>query len=389
MRLLDFNQIEEIINHRQKHSVSLFMPVFKADQRIRQNHIRLKNLIAEAEKELQKQGYRDGALTESMATLRDESSHDNFWLDQMNGVAFFLSPGKALMCRLPEQPEEQAVVRDEFYIKPLIPMITQDRLYYVLGLGQKNISLKKCTRYSVTPIELKNIPTSIEDVLKYDDPEKSMQFHTGAGGSGKRPAMFHGQGTGSDALRHKKDIKRFFQLLDNELNEKGYYKRIREQNAPLILAGIEELIPLFAEVTHYPLLTKKHIDKNPEDMDDKELLSESWDIIADSIETEKQQALDTFHELLNAQKASIDIEEIIKSAAAKRIDTLLVDPSAHIWGTYKEDKHAVTVHSDKTDSDIDLVHFSMRNTLQNDGSIRIFASDELPKNKPMAAIFRY
>jgi len=48
-------------------------------------------------------------------------------------------------------------------------------------------------------VELEDVPQSIAEALRYDDPEKSLQFHTGTsgGGNGERAAMFHGQGIGN------------------------------------------------------------------------------------------------------------------------------------------------------------------------------------------------
>jgi hypothetical protein len=57
---------------------------------------------------------------------------------------------------------------------------------------------------------LEDVPTSIAEALKYDDPEKNLQFHTGTtgGGGGERSAMFHGQGAGNDEQERSPKSKR-------------------------------------------------------------------------------------------------------------------------------------------------------------------------------------
>jgi len=48
-------------------------------------------------------------------------------------------------------------------------------------------------------MDLGDTPRKIEDILKYDDPEKQLQYHTGtSSGKGKRSAIFHGHGVGTD-----------------------------------------------------------------------------------------------------------------------------------------------------------------------------------------------
>lgn len=86
------------------------------------------------------------------------------------------------------------------------------------------------------------MPESLADILRRDDAEKQLQFHTGTsgGGGGGRPAIFHSHGSEEDL---KEDILRYFRQID-----RGVEELLKGQRAPLVLAGVDYLLPIYREV---------------------------------------------------------------------------------------------------------------------------------------------
>ena len=86
---------------------------------------------------------------------------------------------------MPHSFDEHVEVGDRFYLKPLVPVLTNDSKFYLLALSQNEVKFYLGSHYSINEIELpKGVPPSLAEALKYDDPEKQTQFHSGdAGGS--------------------------------------------------------------------------------------------------------------------------------------------------------------------------------------------------------------
>ena len=101
-----------------------------------------------------------------------------FWQYRGDGLALFYSRDKLRHFRLPMRFEELAVVANRFHLKPLIPLFTEDAGFYILALSQNEIRLIQGNRYSAWEVELKDVPASLTEALRYDEPERQFQFHS-------------------------------------------------------------------------------------------------------------------------------------------------------------------------------------------------------------------
>jgi hypothetical protein len=88
----------------------------------------------------------------------------------------------------------------------------------------------------------------------------------------ERAAMFHGHGVGKDDA--KDNILRFFHLLDQ-----GLYALLGKESAPLVLAGVDYLFPIYREANSYPHLMERGIAGNPEGLKGEELHEQGWRIV--------------------------------------------------------------------------------------------------------------
>lgn len=88
------------------------------------------------------------------------------------------------------------------------------------------------------------IAGSLTDALPSDDHQASLQLHISGslgGMSGDSSATFHGQGGGSDESA-KNELLRYFHLVADGLTE-----FLQGEQAPLVLAGVEYLLPIYKE----------------------------------------------------------------------------------------------------------------------------------------------
>jgi hypothetical protein len=133
-----YAELRSVLADSQAPAVSIFVPTHRAGQEIRQDPIRLKNLVNQAQDQLIKEGTRPAearSLLEPLAGLMEDAA---FWRHQTGGLALFRSPDVFRTYRLPFQVGEFVAVSDRFYIKPLLPLLMHDARFYVLP-GKQSI----------------------------------------------------------------------------------------------------------------------------------------------------------------------------------------------------------------------------------------------------------
>ena len=390
MQLISREEIKTLIEQPKGNCVSIYMPTHPAGPEMRQDPIRFKNLVKEAETRL-----IDAGLEQKEAIALLEKSHEidtqEFW-EQMGeqGLAIFISENIFRYYTLPIDFQELVVVTDRFHIKPLLPILNGNGRFYMLALSQKAVRFFEGTRYSVNEVEVENLPKSLDEALQKDDTAKEGQFRiaTSKGGttnSFSQPGTFHGQGS-PDRDKHQEDIVQFFQIIDGALHEK-----LREQKAPLVLAGVEYLLPLYRQANTYQYLMDEAITGNPEILSAQELHNETWPIVEADFQKSQQGFLEQFHELFGGDtgKASNNLQEIVSAAYYQRVDSLLVAVGQQQWGLFDPTSETVYLHPEKETGDEDLLDFVAVHTLLNGGTVYAVPPEQIPYSTPVAAIYRY
>lgn len=383
MKLLSINELKTLVEKPDGYCVSLYMPTIKLGAETQQNPIRFKNLMREAEEQLIKSGLRAQDARDLLQPAQEIDNYE-FWQHQSDGLAIFISKNVFSYYCLPLNFAELVVVNDRFHLKPLLSLLTGDGQFYILALSQNQVRLFQGTRYSVNEIELENVPQSLAEALKYDTTDKQLQFHTGTpqGGGGDRAAIFHGHGAGNE--EEKDNILRYFRQVNEGLQE-----LLKNQQAPLVLAGVEYLFSIYKEANTYPHLLDEGVTGNPEDLKPEELHSLAWKIVQPEFEQAQQTAAERYQELAVTGQTSNNINEIVPMAYYKLIDTLFVAVGVQQWGYFTPDENQVELHQQKEIGDEDLMDFAAIHTLLNGGTVYAVEPEAVPDNTPLAAVFRY
>lgn len=371
--------------------VSLYMPTEQKGRATQQQPIRLKNLLAQAAEQLDQQGRRADEVEQLLAPAYQLVEFNPFWQIQSAGLALFLTPEWFVYYRSPLQFAELVVVNERCHIKPLLPLISEAGLFYVLTLNQQGVRLYQGSRFQLTAVEVDPaVPHSLADELRYDEFEAQLQFHTGTGrttNTGRRGAMFFGQGDAGDEALLKEQLLRFFQHLDD-----GVRRTINEgKRTPLVLAGIEYLQGLYRQANQYHQLVEQGIEKDPETLNPEELHQAAWASVEPLFQQARQQALDHYHHLAGTgdSRAAHELATIVAAAYFQRVDTLFITPAQAVWGSFSPARNMAEVHPEHQAGDEDLLDLAASSTLLNGGRVYAVAADELPAAGPAAAIFRY
>jgi len=383
MDLLEKDELKRLIRRGQGPCLSIYMPTHRMFPETKQDPIRFKNLLREAEERLKQAGLRSPEAKKLLKPARTLIKDGLFWQYQADGLATFISSDLFYHHRLPLKFDELLVVTDRFHIKPLLPLFSHEGRFYILALSQNEVRFFQCTRYSVKEVELEDFPRSLSEALKYDDPEKQLQFHTRTPTvGGERAAMFHGHGVGTDDA--KDNILRFFHQIDD-----GLRPLLSQERAPLVLAGVDYLHPIYREANSYPDLTDQGITGNPEGLKGEELHEQAWEILEPHFLKTREEAIVQYKQLAGTNRASNHVEGIVSAAYEGRIETLFVAVDVQRWGVFDPDNHAVDLHAEPIPGDEDLLDFAAAHVFLNGGTVYALKPEEMPEETPVTALFRY
>lgn len=387
--LLSREKLDRLLSETDHRFASIYMPTHPKNGAI-QDPIRYKNLLKDARKDLVKTGMKETEADQFLKEASKLAEDNQFWQFQSDGLAVFISHNNFYYFRLPIEFDEKVYINNKYYIRPVMPLLTNDGVFYILAISKGSVRLLQGTRYTIKEVHAKDLPQSFVDILKNDQFITSLQFHTGTsrpetGGRGDRKAIYHGQGSGIDKAYMKRLLTNYLRHLDDAVCD-----MMREERAPLILAGMEFIQGLYREGNHYDLLLDDGVDCNPQDITDEELLKKSWEIVEPIFRAERKKALDQYYHLAgtNSEKACNTLERAVPMAYFKRVDTLFVPRDKMYWGRLDAENNTV-IRSDKFEpGNEDLLNMAVFHTVKNRGRVYSVNSDEMPELTPVMAILR-
>ena len=386
MSVLAPNDIRALLSPENKPWVSIYMPTHRRGREVEQDPIRFKNLLKLASQRLADYGMKANEAEELLAPAAQLLEDILFWKHQSDGLAVFVAPGVFRHHRLAVDFDEVVVVGDRGYIKPLIPVISGDGHFYLLAFSKKEVRLLQGTKFSIAEIALEGLPRSLEEYLNPEKLEKHLQFHTGAPGrsTGKRDAMYFGSADPDSDM--KKNLLGFFRELD-----KGLRDLFKEDRAPLVLAGVEYLFPIYRDASKYAYLAESGVTGNPDDATTEELHGKAWKIVQPVFEQHQTKAWERWQQMAgtDSKQASADLPEIVKAAHTGRVETLFVGKKMYCWGSYNAESGEVKVHEREKIGLFDLLDFAVAHTLSTGGQVFSIDQDKLPAGTPMTAVLRY
>jgi len=385
MNLPNKDDLKVLTGRHEGLCVSIYMPTFRAGRETRQNPILFKNLMAKSEKLLEEGGLRRNEI-QNMLHPAQRLLHDSlYWQHQEDGLAVFISPEVFIDYRVPFRFPKLAMVNSRFHVKPLLSLFTGDGRFYILALSLHRARLFQGTRFNVGELDLENVPTSLSEALGYDNLQKHIQFHTGTGAGGmggRRDAMFHGHGGGLDDA--KDDILRYFQRVDEGLQE-----FFHDEASPLVLAGVDYLLPLYREANSYPHLMEKSIPGNPDELSAQSLHQKTWEIVRPVFQQNRKEAEARFEELEGTGKATDSLDTLVPAAYQGRVAVLFVAVGVQRWGLFDPEADKLSLSEEFEMGKEDVLDYAAVQTLLNGGTVYAVDPENIPGSSTAAAIFRY
>jgi len=401
MSLIPIDELRTLATQPQGLCISILMPTYKVSAETQQNPIRFKNLLRKAEAELQTNGLHSTDINNLLGPAQALDTQE-FWEHQNEGLALFMAPDFFRCYRLPMSFDEQVTVSDRFHLKPLMPFLTGDGIFYILTLSQQEIRLLEATRYSVQEVDVEGMPGTLDETLQYDETAKSGQFRIGTtagnmvspghrAGTAQGPfdaGTFHGQGS-PDRDQHQQAILQYFHRVNDAVHQYLQQHNRQSKHAPMVLVGVEYLIPLYREANTYPNLLDASITENAKLLKPEELHEQVLPLVEPYFAQAQEKAIAYYNDLSGTGRTSTDLKEAVSGAFYGRIEQLFVAVGVQQWGSFDVDSNALEVHPEAQPGDEDLLNSAAVQTLLNGGMVYAVEPDQVPESKPLAAVFRY
>jgi hypothetical protein len=377
MGLLTKEELKVLSDQNQEFCISIFMPTYRMGAETTQGRIRLKNLLRDAKESLIAVGLRNQAAGRLLKPLTRFVDHSPFWQYQSDGLAIFLTDGFLHYYRVPLVFDELVVVAKRFHLKPLLPLLFNDGQFYVLALSQNRFRLFECTHYSVCEVELEGVPQNLDEAVRVDEPKKQRHLHTAAG-----TAIFHGHGGGIDDTKNQ--LLQYFRQID-----RGISQCLKNENAPLVLAGVDYLFPIYREANTYDYLLDVGINGNPDEQKPEELQTKAWELVVPQFMKQRDEALARYRQLIGSGRTSNDVTTVVEAAFLGRVELLFVGVGIQRWGRFDQKNGRAEIHAEAQTGDEDLLDWAAIQTIRNGGAVFASSPSEVPDGMALSAVFRF
>lgn len=385
MKLFQIDDLRTLAGPRQWPCISLYLPTHKAGKDTREDPIRLRNALGGAKERLAEGGYPRERTQEVLAPAEDLLNSRDFWLHQGQGLAVFLGPDFFRYYRVPLPLKDDVIVSDHYSVKQLIPLFSEDGRFFVLALSQGEVRFFEGTRRSIQERDVPDMLKSIDDLKQYDAVEEHLQGHTmDMTARGRTDVKFHGQGNIADRAKYKAEVERYVQIVGRKLD-----KHLNGEKAPLVVAAVEYEQAFYRQAASYQNILEHGIDGNPDGWDEGQIHESAWEIVEPYFAESRRVSLTHFGDLSNTGKTSEAIEEILPAALNGRVRTMYLRTDVPVWGTFNPETGEVEVHESRQPGDSDLLDLATVYVLQNRGFLYALHSEDMPSDKPQAAMFRY
>jgi hypothetical protein len=280
---------------------------------------------------------------------------------------------------LQEETANRAEIGPEFYIRPLLPELTKNKLFYILALSQNNVRMLRCTLTSSEELPLGvGTTTSFDAYQDSVKPDHDQVNRTSAGpGSGSSKGAV---GT-TNTERETKDqyLLHFFKQINTGVNEV-----LRGKTEPVVLAGVDYELSLYKRVNSYPHLSEESVHGAPNGLKAGEMHARAIEALAKDYENRLDQVLAEYNHRVGGG-ASNRLKDVVTAAHDGRVLTLIVSDSLTPTGAFDE----ATNQAIGGKGDQDLANDAAVQTILHAGNVFVAPNSKMPNSSPVAATFRY
>ena len=322
MAILTRNRLHALLQVNSGPCVSLYIPTHRQHPDTKQDPIRFRNALKEAGRLLS-----DSSSASEIRALLDPIAaipSVEFWRHQADGLAILRSADVLEEFRLPLRVPELVVVADSFHVRPLIRSLNLSERYFVLAISQNAVQLFEGSTTSLVKVEVPGMPNDATEFSSSRKSAKGITAHATSRGSGSR--RVHASGSVGTVI--EEDLPPYFRAIDRALGQ-----LLRQEDAPVILAGVEYYLPIYRKVSRLKRLSEAMVTGSPDAMSVDELKAKAWPVAEGILEANAARALEKYGRASERGRSRDQLEDIFRDARRGRVRRLFVARGVHVWGT--------------------------------------------------------
>jgi hypothetical protein len=363
--VLDKAAFAQLASHPADVCVTIYLMTHGSGMEVNEQADRraLKDALREARRsmeELSIQGVIDDILSPAEQLLQDEE----FWHHQARGLALFLAPDTHSCGLLPYDPGSVVHVHTSFILMPLTPLLMDGESYFLLVLSKHTAKLYQCYKFEMVDMDIPDMPQGIEDVVRFEEKDS------------KEPGKLE--------EAQKNNLLLYFQDVNRTLRQ----QILGKANLPLLLAGVEYLLPLYRRVNGYPHIVHEELHGNFEHTAPGYLFEQAQKTMGPYFEEERRQAFKNKADHGIAPVTTF-LQDVIRAAYEGRIAQLYVAKGPLFWGHYTARPQEPVLHTQEEPGDDCLTNQAVVQTILHGGQAFVVEREKMPAAGDMAAVLRY
>jgi Bacterial archaeo-eukaryotic release factor family 3 len=313
--------------------MTFYLPIDHGHPHAQPARARCQNLLREATERLIASGLLPEAADEELAPV-DRLLHaiPGPWDPAADGLAVFASGGTARAFALPLAPREEVVVGERFYLRPVLPLLGEERRFHVLALSRNAVRLLACDDWSARPVHLPDLPASLVDAAVCAAPG------------------------------------------------------VRDQ--PLVLAGVGYVVAEYRAISRHARIVAEAVLGNADELPDEELHRRAWKAVRPALQLRESHAAERVRELAGTPRTCFDLDHTLRAARQGRVEALFLAEDAEAWGLV-DPAGSIELHPARRSGDDDLLDLAATLTIGRGGEVYNVPADEVPAAGPLAAVLRY
>ncbi len=344
----------------------------KAASGSRPMRVRLRSMIAEAERLLEKRGVLPTDRESLLEPLRQRMESPELEAGHANGTVLLRTTRRLETVALPWEVEDVVVVDSYPYLTPMLRGGATHREFLLLALSKKNTRLLECRPSAQHPIDLPaGVARGLEELQGFDKPEQSR---------GKAAGVTFALDTFSE--KEKLHLHDFCKALS-----RGLHPLLEKRGLPLVLAGATAELVAYRDTSGFPLLVAQAIEGSPDmGWSDAELAENGRAAIRAWQPVEAVHAVDLYLRAGTGKK-SVEIAEILRAAAAGRVLDLFLTGQSQDTGDVDQILGRVRPRGSPSGEDDHLANAAAVETWRHGGSV--WYLNEPLDGSAIAAVFRW
>ncbi|WP_031480151.1 baeRF3 domain-containing protein [Streptomyces bicolor] len=345
-------------------AVSVLTPTHRREPYRAQDHVRLRNVVAEAKKQLE----ADPSVTrERRADVERQLDQALAEIDLTyaeDGLVIFAAPGEHQVWSLARTVPERVVLSDTFLTRNLVSAEAAERPFWVLSVSADRVTLWNGSLDRVTEARIGGFPLTKR--VENFDAERRERI-------GDNPSTFRDEGT-----RH------FLKDADSAMSA-----ILRDNPRPLYVTGEQAALSLLDEIggvgkeaVHVPHGGLAHGSHDA-----------VWQAIQPVITAENRRNTDAVaRELESAmgRKAfAAGVDEVWRSAREGRVRLLAVEENYRVTVRGEDGGHLIPAESGDLDAREDIVDEIVEQCLETGADVRFVPDGTLSDASGIAGVLRY